>query len=88
MPYYAVKGEPEEGFYDIEETDEGFRWTWGEVAKGEAFHDVGKWRATRAEALEDAAADWDDNGTRYTNPRLAGMLRALAERARGSSSNG
>jgi hypothetical protein len=81
MPYYVERAKPDEGWYDIEESDKGFRWIWSETVKGVEHPSCGDWRATRSAALTDAADDWEDNGSPSMNRRLAGTLRGLATRA-------
>lgn len=81
---YAIdKTDPNLGGYDIEESDQGFRWIWCEVVDGKNYEDFGGWRNHRSQALEDAADDWHDNGSPSLNPRYTGMLRGLAKKAVG-----
>lgn len=77
--YYADKSRHDLGGYTIYHGPEGYRWRWEEVANGETHRDNGKWRETAAEALRDAADDWESNGN-SSNRRLGGTLRAAATR--------
>jgi len=78
--YYADKSRHDLGGYTIYQGAEGFRWGWEEIAKGEIHQDHGRWHETAAEALRDAADDWENNGN-SSNRRLGGTLRAAATRA-------
>lgn len=78
--YYVDKSQRGLGGYTIFHGPEGYRWGWEEVARGEVHRDYGKWRDTRAEALRDAADDWESNGN-SSNRRLGGTLRAAATRS-------
>ena len=79
--YYADRARPQSGFYEIQESEDGYRWRWTEPVTDQECDDFGKWRETRAEALRDAAWDWDSNGSPDEYPRLAPTLRGLATRA-------
>ena len=85
--YYVDKAEPSLGGYTVFRGRDGFRWTWEEVAKGETFRDDSRWFDTAAEALRDAAEDWESNGN-SSNRRLGGVLRAAATRAEKEESRG
>ena len=78
--YYIDKAQPLLGGYTIWHGPEGYRWGWEETAKGEVYKDYGKWRETAAEALRDAADDWESTGD-SSNKRFSGMLRGLATKA-------
>ena len=77
--YYLAKANPDRGYYEVEESEGKFRWTWREIAKdGEAYVDHGKWVSSKADALRYAADDFDAAGN--GDDRFIGRLRALATR--------
>lgn len=77
--YYLDPRNPDLGGYAIEHGAEGHRWLWSEAGMNGDV-DFGAWVSTRAEALRDAALDWEYSGSGAEN-RFAGRLRALATRS-------
>jgi len=78
--YCYIPQLPQAGSYTIEANadESAFRYRWSELVDDESFVEHGAWFPTRAAALRDAAANWDDAGS---GGRLAATLRAAATRA-------
>lgn len=81
--YYVDKKNPGLGYYQFWQHSQTlqWRWSWTEVAKDVEYSDDGPWRTSLAEAMRDAAADWESNGSPSMNRRFAGMLMGLATKA-------
>lgn len=77
--YYIDKEAPDLGSYEFfqHSRTREWQWTWREVAKGVEYTDDSTWFGSLAEAMRDAANDWESNGN-SSNRRFAGMLRGLA----------
>lgn len=77
--HYVDKKQPELGSYEVLRHEGGWIWRWREVSKGVEYIDDGMPHRSEAEALRDAAWDWEHNGN-SANRRLSGQLRAAATR--------
>ncbi len=66
------------GEYQVFQDDSGWRWLWSEPNEAD---DVGPVFASRADALDGVADDWDATGGERL-PRFTGMMRGLAKKAR------
>lgn len=84
--YFVDPSDENTGHYEIQVSDEGWRYAWSEVALGVEYNDFGAWHPTRWQALDDAADDWEDNGDGTLNARLTATLRGLATRERNRTS--
>lgn len=79
-PYYVRPDVHEAGYYQVmHESEPGgrYRWVWNETFDDVPIEVHGDWKPTIADALEDAAGDWDDNGGDSTSG-LARRLRLAA----------
>lgn len=77
--YYLDESNPEDGYYEIEERDGRFRWAWMEVDDVWTCARIGEWKDSTADALRDAADDWQLAEIRILP--FAIRLRSLAARA-------
>lgn len=71
--YYPTPGT--DGYYTFERDEDGWRWYWQEAGQIDAPRPA---FGSRAEALREAADDWEENGSGVS--RFAGMLRGLAKK--------